>query len=199
MCDHNCGIDHLNEEIPDNSLYFSINLDNSKCFNESNLNPLKNCIKPFNQRHNNKYLESDIDQDLLIKIIFTNPVDINGLKILTNGNYCPNKLNFYKNKDSLSFDDVEGGNPFHTITPNSNILDDVIYPLPTHKFCNIEILYIYINDNLGEETTRINYLDFNGKLNKYGRNKGIVNCVYEVSPQIKDHKIDNSIKGNIII
>ena len=97
------------------------------------------------------------------------------------------------------FDDVDSKKPIHSITPNNNILEDSIYPLPIYKFTGIEILYIYINSNLGEEKTRINYLDLNGKINTYMKNKGVVNCVYEVSPQISDHKIDNDSKGNIII
>ena len=59
-------------------------------------------------------------------------------------------------------------------------------------------MYIYIGNNLGEETTRIHYLDFNGKINPY-KKKGIVNCVYETTPQMKDHKINDDIKGNLII
>ena len=198
MCNHNCGIDHSTEEIPNNSLYSNINISDSKCLNESNENPLKNCIKPYNQRHNNKYLESDLDPELLIRLVFTNPVDINGIKILTQGGFCPDKISFFK-ENYLTFDDIETRKPFHTITPNNNILKDIIYPLPTYKFTGIEILYIYIGDNLGEETTRIHYLDLNGKLNPYGKNKGVVNCIYEAKPQIKDHKINNDSKGNIII
>ena len=58
---------------------------------------------------------------------------------------------------------------------------------------------MYIKENLGAEKTRIYYLDFNGKINKYAAKRGIVNCVYEVLPQLKDHKIDDDIKNNNII
>jgi len=52
MCEHNCGIDHSTEEVPEFSLYSNISLEKSDCFNQSATNPLKNCIKPYNERHN---------------------------------------------------------------------------------------------------------------------------------------------------
>ena len=48
MCEHNCSINHSLEEIPDNSLFNQINLEDSECFNESVENPLKYCIKQYN-------------------------------------------------------------------------------------------------------------------------------------------------------
>ena len=196
MCEHNCGIDHSLEEIPENSLFNQINLEDSECFNESEDNPLKYCIKPYNERHNSKFLESDIDPELLIKIIFNNFVDINGIKILSTNEFCPREVKFFKNNESLTFDDVGGMKPIHTITPNNNILTDVIYPLPPSKFSGLEVLYLYIENNLGGETTKINYIDFNGKINNL-KKKGVVNCVYEVSPQAK--KIDSFNEQNMMI
>ena len=82
MCEHNCGIDHSLEEIPENSLFNQINLEDSECFNESEENPLKYCIKPYNERHNSKFLESDIDPELIFskpaihfkKVVFPEPL-----------------------------------------------------------------------------------------------------------------------------
>ena len=204
MCD--CGIDHSQEKLPEFSLYSSINLNKSVCFNQSSINNFKNCIKLYTERHNDKYLESNIDKDLLIKIIFNNTVDINGFRILSMGEYCPNKINFFlTNDENLSFDDVENMKPDYEIILNgitdNNILSEEIYPLPTYKFSNKKIIYLYISDNISEEDipTRIYYLDFNGKKNKNNIDRGVVNCVYESSPQIKDHKQNNDlIKGNSI-
>ena len=53
MC--NCGIDHSQEKLPEFSLYSNINLDKSECFNQSSDNNLKNCIKLYNERHDDKY------------------------------------------------------------------------------------------------------------------------------------------------
>ena len=192
MCSHNCGINHNIENIPENSLYYNINIDYSECFNESSLNPLKNCLKPYNKRHNDKYLESYDDKELLLKIIFNTTVDINGIRILSENNYCPNKLYFFKNISNLQFSNIEISNSIHDISPNNNIINDIIYPLPLYKFKNTDILYIYIDDNLGEETTRINYLDFNGKINKFSNKNKIVNCVYELKPKKKGFQFVNN-------
>ena len=191
MCEHNCGIDHSLEEIPENSLFNQINMEDSECFNESPDNPLKYCVKPYNERHNNKFLESDDDPELLIKVIFNNFVDINGIKILSTDEYCPKEVKFFKSNELLTFDDVTTLKPIHIITPNNNILIDAIYPLPPAKFSGLEILYLYIENNLGGDTTRINYLDFNGKINNL-KKKGVVNCVYEVSPQVKKINLFNN-------
>ena len=191
MCEHNCGIDHSLEEIPENSLFNQINMEDSECFNESSDNPLKYCVKPYNERHNNKFLESDDDPELLIKVIFNNFVDINGIKILSTDEYCPKEVKFFKSNELLTFDDVTSLKPIHITTPNNNILIDTIYPLPPAKFSGLEILYLYIENNLGGDTTRINYLDFNGKINNL-KKKGVVNCVYEVSPQVKKINLFNN-------
>ena len=200
MC--NCGIDHSLEKLPEFSLYSNISLDKSECFNQSSTNNLRNCIKLFNKRHDDKYLESDIDKDLLIKIVFDNPVDINGFRILSVGEYSPNKINFFLTNDqNLSFDDVENMTPDHKVIldiSENNIMSEEIYSLPTHKFQNKKIVYLYVNDNISEEDipTRIYYLDFNGKINKSNIDKGIVNCVYESSPQLKDHKQNSDLLNN---
>ena len=200
MC--NCGIDHSLEKLPEFSLYSNISLDKSECFNQSSTNNLRNCIKLFNERHDDKYLESDIDKDLLIKIVFDNPVDINGFRILSVGEYIPNKINFFLSNDqNLSFDDVENMTPDHKVIldiSENNVMSEEIYSLPTHKFQNKKIVYLYINDNISEEDipTRIYYLDFNGKINKSNIDKGIVNCVYESSPQLKDHKQNSDLLNN---
>ena len=112
--------------------------------------------------------------------------------ILSENNYCPNKLYFFKNIQNLQFNNIEISNSIHTITPNNNIINDIMYPLPLFKFKSTDILYIYINDNLGEETTRINYLDFNGKINKFANKTKIVNCVYELKPNKKGFKFTNN-------
>ena len=193
MCTHNCGKNHSIEKIPENSLYHNININYSECFNESSRNPLKNCIKPYNQRHNDKYLESyDDDKELLLKIIFNNTVNINGIRILSDNYYCPNKLYFFKNTPNLQFSNIEISNSIYSFIPNNNIINDIMYPLPLSKFKNTDILYIYINDNLGEKTTRINYLDFNGKINKFSNKTKIVNCVYELKPNKKGFKFVNN-------
>ena len=203
MC--NCGIDHSLEKLPDFSLYSNISLDKSDCFNQSSTNNLKNCIKLFNIRHDEKYLESDVDKDLLIKIVFDNPVDINGFRILSVGKYSPNKISFFLSNDqNLSFDDVENMQSDHDVIldiSENNLMSEEIYSLPTHKFQNKKIVYLYINDNISEEdiATRIYYLDFNGKINKSNIDNGIVNCVYESSPQINDHKQNSDLLNKNIL
>ena len=141
-------------------------------------------------------MESDTELELLIKIIFNNFVDINRIKILSKNEFCPREVKFFKSNESLTFDDVAGKKPIHNITPNNNILTDVIYPLPPSKFFGLEVLYLYIQDNLGGETTKINYIDFNSKINNL-KKKGLVNCVYEVYPQVK--KIDSFNEQNMMI
>ena len=80
----------------------------------------------------------------------------------------------------------------------NNVMSEEIYSLPTHKFQNKKIVYLYVNENISEEDipTRIYYLDFNGKINKSNIDKGIVNCVYESSPQVKDHKQNSDLLNN---
>ena len=188
-CHHECQINHLDEFENNKSLYNYIDRDRIECYNANHLHPVSNCIKPFSERHNNLYLESDCDEQLLIKIPFISTVNINSMSINGNYNFSPSIVKLYKNLNVLSFDDIIDNEirEKKTIEINNDPLYDLTYPLKAIKFNNISEIVIYIPENYGESVTQINYINFYGI--KMEDKHGIVKCVYESRAILKDHLV----------
>ena len=73
-CHNECSINHIDEFENNKSLYNYIDKDRIECYNFNNNFPISNCIKPYSDRHNNLYLESDCDEQLIIRIPFSNGI-----------------------------------------------------------------------------------------------------------------------------
>ncbi|KAI8070706.1 PITH domain-containing protein [Gongronella butleri] len=111
------------------------------------------------------YLESDVDEQLIITVPFNQPVKIHSLKFkVGDQDKAPKTIKIFANRQHLGFDDVESINETQTIelTPK-HFEDNVIVPLRFVKFQNITSVVLFIEDNQGdEETTALQQLIFIG-------------------------------------
>ena len=194
-CHNECAINHKDEFENNKSLYNSIDKDRIECYNYNNNFPISNCIKPYADRHNNLYLESDCDEQLIIRIPFSNEVKINSMSINGNYNYSPSVVKLYKTPNVLTFDDIDDIKEDQKLEINNDPLYDLTYPLKIMKFSNVNEIVIYIPENYGELVTQINYINFYGE--KMESKFGVVDCVYESRALLKDHKIQDLIGGKL--
>ncbi|CAG8536003.1 11788_t:CDS:2, partial [Funneliformis caledonium] len=149
--------------------------DNVRCLNEKEPNSGKNVIKPWNERDDtSKYVESDVDEQLILFIPFTGSVKLKSISIKSgSGNSCPSILKAYINREDVDFDTVEG----YTATQEWELVQspDVV-EYPTRYFAK----------NFGDEVTRVYYIGLKGEWTEI--KKDHIVTLYEATPNPADHK-----------
>jgi hypothetical protein len=110
---HNCnqsGCDHQpsNEDSLSYSLFSRIDLDNVQCLNEEHDGSCKNIFRPWDDRLNQSFkVQSDNDQDLLIKIPFSGSIKLKSIVLIgPNDESHPFSIKLFKNKPLMNFDNV---------------------------------------------------------------------------------------------
>ncbi|KAG8834444.1 hypothetical protein FRC17_008810 [Serendipita sp. 399] len=131
--------------------------------NYSNLSLKDSLVDPTGTQ----YLESDADDQMIIRIPFTDS-SAKLVSILVKagpGEQTPAKLRLFVNKESLDFDDVEHTEIAQELDiPQSREVGE--YQLKPAKFSNVRNLAIFVPAAQGSETTRIYYLGFTGSFTK---------------------------------
>ncbi|KAH8549792.1 galactose-binding domain-like protein [Umbelopsis sp. PMI_123] len=111
------------------------------------------------------YLESDVDEQLMIGIPFNQTVRIHSLKIKApSPSHGPKTIKLYANKQNMDFDDADSVQETQTLQLSESDLDGkAIINLRFVKFQNISSIVLFVIDNQGdEETTQIQQLTFIG-------------------------------------
>ena len=101
----------------------------------------------------------------------------------------------HQHPNILTFDEIDDISEEQKIEINNDPLCDLTYPLKTTKFNNVNEIVIYIPENYGELVTQVNYINFYGE--KMKGKFGVVECVYESSALLKDHKIRDVMVGTL--
>jgi hypothetical protein len=143
----------------------SINFDQTYCLNESGDQPWSNIFQK-----GKTYLESDIDEQLLLNIRFAEPVNlhsflIKGLTGCVKEGYSPGKINLYFNDFNIDFDSAENLAPKQTITlTKAQYMEKKIILFDSTKWQNTTTITFFVVSNVGgESTTIISSLKFFGK------------------------------------
>lgn len=95
---HGCDGDDNHDDTPETglqySLYKKIDSENLECLNERIQHSGKQVFKPWEERLNfDKYVESDVDEELLFNIPFTGNVKLKGIVIIGGeGDTHPSKM-----------------------------------------------------------------------------------------------------------
>jgi len=100
----------MQEGVEERWLYDTIDTVNVTALNaDPNHGPLE-AIKPYDQRHDtSRWLESDADEQLLIRIPFTGQVKLKAFSLGSGpGDQGPLKIKAFINRDDLDFDSVSG-------------------------------------------------------------------------------------------
>ncbi|KAI9144393.1 galactose-binding domain-like protein [Paraphysoderma sedebokerense] len=201
------------------SLYRFIDIHNVRCLNESVPDSGKTVIKPFENRlDETKFVESDCDEQLIFYIPFTGNVKLKSIGIRGGPEgFSPRTIKLFANHDHLDFDTVESTLPAQSIDlidPASQIAafstssssrdgngggDVIWYNTKIAKFTNIRNLWVFVENNYGEDVTKISYLGFRGEWSEFNRDPIIT--IYEAAPNPADHQteVNDVLKSNHLV
>nr|VWP01013.1 Type III effector protein XopX [Ganoderma boninense] len=143
-------------------------------------------IKPWDQRlDEDSYLESDADDQMIIRIPFTGAVKLRALLLKTGpGDQTAAKVSLFPNMEHLDFSDLEDKKPVQEFTvPQGREVGE--YHVMPAKFPNVTSITLFFPASQGADTTRIYYVGFLGQWSE--RKFEPVLTVYESKPNLADH------------
>jgi hypothetical protein len=197
--DHNHhGHDHSHDghdhDAPERGLEFSLfkHVDVPKilCLNEAVDGQAKSVIKPWAERlDRTKFLESDVDEQLLVYIPFTGQVKLKS--ILLRGaetDHAPCKLKVWINRNDLDFEMAESMEPVQEWDlvedpPHDDVIE---YQTRMTKFNQVRNITLFFPNNFGEhDVTRIDYIGFKGEWQELHLDPVVT--IYESAPRPADH------------
>ncbi|XP_017886710.1 PITH domain-containing protein GA19395 [Ceratina calcarata] len=185
-----CGGKHDETELGIHyNLFQKIDIENLECLNETEEGSGASVFKTWENRlDKNKYVESDIDNELLFNIPFTGNIKLKGLIIIGGEDSShPNKVKLYKNRPYMTFDAVA--------TEPEQVFELCVDPNGVHeyapkvvKFSSVHHLSLHFT---GADKIRIYYIGLRGEWSPLHQH-GVTICTYELRPQMSDHpKGDN--------
>lgn len=196
---HSCSHEHHDHDHDDDaggeawSLYEQINTNALICLNETPPDSLKNILRPWHKRCDPSLptLKSDVDEQLLLCIPFTNPVKIKSICIIGAGDIeNPKTMSAFVNNEAMDFSSAESARPVQEWDlVERNVEGRVEYPTKYARFQNVSKLWLYIKDNFGGEITDIRYLGLKGDFTKHKREAVIT--VYESRPMKAAEHVKN--------
>lgn len=150
------------EGLPKGQINLNSYLDVSgtECLNESDDHKLEHALATAGG-----YLESDVDEQLLITIAFNQRMKLHSLKIFAEGPKAPKTIKLFVNlPNSIDFDSAEGMAAVQELSlTEDDMKDGGIINLRYVKFQNVLSVTMFVKDNQGgEETTQIDRLTFVG-------------------------------------
>ncbi|KAH9925524.1 galactose-binding domain-like protein [Fomitopsis serialis] len=158
---------------PRDNLYSRIDRDNVIALNVQAPAKGPEVIKPWDQRlDEDKYLESDADDQMIIRIPFAGAVKLRAVLIKAGPiDQTPAKLSIFTNLDH--FDVAQGR-------------DVGEYHVMPAKFSNVTSVTLFFPESQGADTTRLYYVGFLGSFSGERKGQPII-TVYESRPNIADH------------
>ncbi|KAF8190571.1 galactose-binding domain-like protein [Pholiota molesta] len=149
------------------NLYGVIDRDNVYGLNLTVPEDAKEIIKPWDQREDTtKYVDSNVDDQLIIHIPFTENVRIKSILLkLGRGEATPRHLRIYANRPTaIDFGEAETTKPQLNISILEGETSVVEYPMRVASFTSVHSLSLFFNDAVGEEVSRIYYIGFKGDM-----------------------------------
>lgn len=188
--DHGHDHDHVTDAERGSaySLYLKIDTERVQCLNEAEDGSAKYVFKPWDQRlDKEKFVESDVDEELLFNIPFTGSVKLKGIIIIGGEEEThPNKMRIFKNRPSMTFDDA-GSTPDQEFEMYPDTTGALEYATKAARFNQCESISIHFPSNFGAETTKVYYIGLKGDFTQAHRHEVTI-CTYEASANIADHK-----------
>ncbi|KAI8343396.1 PITH domain-containing protein [Chlamydoabsidia padenii] len=116
-------------------------------------------------KKDDSYLESDVDEQLIISVPFNQPVKLHSLKFkVADIAKAPKTIKIFANRQNLGFEDADSIKETQTlILEPKDFEEDAVVNLRFVKFQNIVNIVLFVADNQeDEETTAIQQLTFIG-------------------------------------
>ncbi|CAL3972560.1 hypothetical protein PZA11_004351 [Diplocarpon coronariae] len=188
--DH-AGHDHSDDITPalQYSLYQHINFDDITTLNEARINSGKAIVKKTwaERLQAEPDLESDADEQLLIHIPFTGQIKLHSIFIRASASdSAPQTLKVFINRDDIDFSAASDLSPTQEfkLSQTSDVQD---IQVKRALFGKVQSLTLFVEDNYGEDETRISYLGFKGDWMQLGR--APTNILYEAAANPSDHAV----------
>lgn len=186
-CGSECGHDH---DIPESqghrdNLFLRIDRDNVVALNVAN-GKGSEVVKPWHQRMDeDAYLESDADDQIIIRIPFTGSVKLRALLLKAGpGDQTPAKVSLFSNLDHLDFSEISERKPIQEFEiPKGRDIGE--YHVMPAKFPAVTSVTLFFPASQGADTTRIYYIGFLGQWSE--RKTEPVIAVYESRANPADH------------
>ncbi|XP_029156839.1 PITH domain-containing protein CG6153 [Nylanderia fulva] len=186
----NCGSAHDAIELGVSyTLYEKIDKDRVECLNENEEGSGVKVFKTWEERlDRTKFVESDVDAELLFNIPFTGDVKLKGLIIIAQEEFSPKTVKLFKNRPHMTFEDVNISpeQEFELITDLYGVHE---YPVRTVKFSSVQHLSLYFVGDSNMEHIEISYIGLRGEWTPAHRH-GVTICTYEARPLSSDHPTD---------
>ncbi|KAJ6584559.1 PITH domain-containing protein [Mycena capillaripes] len=178
--------DHDSTDLgPKDNLFSQIDRDNVVALNASG--PGSTIIKPWYERlDEEKSIESDTDDQLIIRIPFTSSVKLRSLLLKTGPtDQTPLKVVLFSNEDNFDFEDITDKTPTQefAVAQGREVGE---YALRTAKFSNVSSISLFFPASQGADTTQIYYVGFLGHWTE--RKLSAPVTVYETQANLADHE-----------
>ncbi|KAH9838796.1 galactose-binding domain-like protein [Rhodofomes roseus] len=193
--DHgNCNDEHHDHhhDIPEgtgprDNLYSHIDRDNVIVLNAQAPANGPEVIKPWDQRlDEEKYIESDADDQIIIRVPFTGAVKLRAILVKSGpGDQTPAKMSIFNNLEHVDFSnitDMKSVQEFD-VAQGRDIGEYHVMPA---KFSSVTSVTLFFPESQGADTTRIYYVGFLGTFSGERKGQPII-TVYESRPNIADH------------
>ncbi|KXS17624.1 DUF1000-domain-containing protein, partial [Gonapodya prolifera JEL478] len=180
------------------TLFRHIDVDNVTALNADATPPsdVKTVFKPLDQRLDvEKYVASDVDDQLIVHIPFTGSVRIKSISVLGSGDEAPKGMKAFINRPDLDFPSAESttaDQEWEMVRPEWAVRDVPEYQTKMTKFQNIRHLTLFFTAAHEADTLRITYIGLKGEWFEIKRDPIIT--LYELSPNPADHaKVKNEL------
>uniref|UniRef100_A0A8C4QC29 PITH domain-containing protein 1 n=1 Tax=Eptatretus burgeri TaxID=7764 RepID=A0A8C4QC29_EPTBU len=169
-------------------LYLRIDKDNVECLNEAREGSGQEVLRAWDERTDrSKYVESDVDQELLFNIPFLGSVRLHGVVVMgEEGGAHPAEMRLFKNIPHMTFDDT-GREADQEFGMSHDLTGTLEYPTKATRFSNVSHLSMHFSKNFGAENTKIYYIGLRGDWMQAHRHEVTI-CTYEASANPADHK-----------
>lgn len=189
------GHDHSDEITPaiQTLIYKQIDFDKVRTLNESEPNAGAQVVqKTWAQRMEAEpELVSDADEQLLMFIPFTGSLKLHSLLIRTcSDSSAPKTLKIFSNKDDLDFSGASDLAPTQSFDL-AQTADVQEYAVKRTLFGNTYSLTLFIEDNYGDEVSRVFWIGFKGEFMNLSREP--VEVLYEKAANPKDHVLASGV------
>ncbi|KAJ1653813.1 hypothetical protein IWQ61_006143 [Dispira simplex] len=121
------------------------------CLNQSDAHPVANILKK-----DSSYLQSDVDEQLLIHIPFNQKVRLHSLKFMAPLENAPHTVRVYANRPNLNFDEVDHVQPTQVLNlTEEDYTEQTATALRFVRFQNVTSITLFIENNLADEEITI--------------------------------------------
>ena len=183
---HSAGCQCANEDVGEKfSLYRFVNVPGLQALNAVEPDKLKDILRPEHEKrgHEDLYVESDDDDQLILVIPFVGSVRLRKIIIMCAGDECPTEVRLYKNME-VGFDTDAA--PTQTLRLGPDPAGELEMSVVAPKFNDCRTLSLFFPESVGGDKTRIYYIGLLGDHIK--PQEKLTGVVYESKPQLKDHE-----------